>query len=763
MFHVVTSWGPGGYELYGKRFLETFVEFWPESIPLTVYYHDTELPEDALRFSFRATFVKLNDVDPEFNTFRERAEKINGVDAKTGRYDYRLDAYKFSPKVFAVSHLAGQLKEGQLIWLDADTFSHDKVDEDFLKSIQPADADMVCLRRTGIYYSETSYVSYTLNTPTIQFLLDMRDLYVDGEIFHWREYHDGFIFERLMYIHILHGLKVYSLTPPDYAGLEAFENSLLATKMHHLKGNLKDAKSVEPAEPVLITRYDQLNELVKYYAQGNNYFAILETGTWAGKRAIEMSNAAFAAGAQHVYYEGYDLFEGANDSTDKAEFNTKAHHTREDIVKLLDDYADQVRRNGRKFTFNIVQGDTKKRLKKVSGFNFAFLDGGHSHETASHDFRVALAGDTPVIVLDDYITTDPAGGDQPDEHKGTNLVFDSASMDANNLQARVYDSIDPVMGGGVTHLAVLAKKSAKKLPTLPCPKGNSGWRPMIVEPRDCVEDASLVHNLEENLKLIKEWVKPCKAHDGVLFIASGGPELGSQTEEIKAEKGFIGLTYNRPVKIMAVKHAMPYLREAGIVPWGLIVLDPREIGENSTHGVKRQDLFDMVPKETICFVASMTNPEVTKYLLETGHRVVGWHAYTQGLANYKKWPQDAELITGGTCSAWRALGLGRTLGFQEFHAYGVDLCVDEKLADKTAKDEAGRPKYLTVSPNAGKDKFITTGELIAAAQDIQQLVGFAKQAGFEFYVHGERFGGTVYKEAVKNLRMNRENFWENYQ
>jgi hypothetical protein len=43
----VTSWGPGGYELYAKKFLESFKAYYPANVSLLAYYHDCELPDDA--------------------------------------------------------------------------------------------------------------------------------------------------------------------------------------------------------------------------------------------------------------------------------------------------------------------------------------------------------------------------------------------------------------------------------------------------------------------------------------------------------------------------------------------------------------------------------------------------------------------------------------------------------------------------------------------------------------------------------------------
>ena len=67
---------------------------------------------------------------------------------------------------------------------------------------------------------------------------------------------------------------------------------------------------------------------------------------------------------------------------------------------------------------------------------------------------------------------------------------------------------------------------------------------------------------------------------------------------------------------MCVKHSYPHLLANGIKPWACVVLDPRSIEGESTHGIVRKDLFKTIDPSTKFFIASMTDPSVTKYLIE---------------------------------------------------------------------------------------------------------------------------------------------------
>ena len=61
---VVTSFSPSGYDLYGKRMLDTFEKFWPHDVKLYVYYEGNK-PEDATP---RAEWISL-DADQDRAAF----------------------------------------------------------------------------------------------------------------------------------------------------------------------------------------------------------------------------------------------------------------------------------------------------------------------------------------------------------------------------------------------------------------------------------------------------------------------------------------------------------------------------------------------------------------------------------------------------------------------------------------------------------------------------------------------------------------------
>ena len=167
------------------------------------------------------------------------------------QYTFRLDAIKFCHKVFAITDCAFGLcetveKPGWLVWLDADTVAVRPLSRYNLLQSLPKGSDLVHLGRKNFTYSETSFIGLNLESqPPIDFLGDFLGAYLSGELLHYREWHDGFIFERLLTIYKAHGLKFHDWTgdldiKSMTEGKQAFELFPLGDYVKHKKGKKKD-------------------------------------------------------------------------------------------------------------------------------------------------------------------------------------------------------------------------------------------------------------------------------------------------------------------------------------------------------------------------------------------------------------------------------------------------------------------------------------------------------------------------------------------
>jgi len=236
---------------------------------------------------------------------------------------------------------------------------------------------------------------------------------------------------------------------------------------------------------------------------------------------------------------------------------------------------------------------------------------------------------------------------------------------------------------------------------------------MQIVTKNCVPDETIQGNIRENLRLIENWLPVCKENKESIVIASAGPSLNPQE---------ILEWYHKGVKVVAVKHALKKLKEAGITPWACILLDPRpHVGEF----IEYPDL------ETKYFVASMVDPEVTRHLIKCGAQVYGYHAAVGAKENecIPLHHRDGKhiLIQGGSATATRGISLLEALGFSDMHLYAYDCCYFNK-PDLNEKKENGRFKYEEVTLGAqtwgGKEverTFWTEGQFLAQVQEFEQF------------------------------------------
>lgn len=742
----VTSMNEEGFKLYGKKMLEAVDKYWDKGLQLICGFHDFDIHEYDPPVSDVISYRNLNEIN-ELIEYREQFKKYDGTQFGNG-YNWRMDAIKWCHKVFCIGETAFEMAEqeihpGWLVWLDADTLTQKPFSASDLAPYLNDKVSIVHLGRTATDYSETSFIAFNLNRENpVRLIADLVGAYISGEVLTYREWHDGFIFERLLNIYKAHGTETHNLTPHAKT-LDAFGVSPLSQWMEHFKGNKKNKAAANDDRSNTVApdvngpkRYGQLLKIVQHY----NVESVVETGTWNGGRAIQMAEAAFANGKEQFSYTGFDLFEEATDETDKKELNTKAHNSYEAVSNRLREYQERKAEEGKVFNFALYKGDTNVTVLEVAPeADLAYIDGGHSYGTTKSDWLHITA---PVVVFDDFFSKDSNGNIPDEDGCGTNQVIDEVVEEIKSEElgwrVKVLPSTDGVRGGGITHLAVVIKED--DLPDLP----SEFYRvPIVVTPKDCMPDDYILNNVKENLKRIPydNWVHTCGLTEDHLIIVSGGnvnyETLQINLENMKAD----GIGY----KVACVKHSLPKLMKHKIVPDYCVVLDPRPIEGESTHGIKRKDLFKKFSKRKTTFlVASMTDTSVVDYLLENGAKIKLWHAYSEAIrdkSNMKELKLNEKsgidkgtvFVTGGTCAAMRTFGMFHILGFRHFHFYGFDcsiLNMTEEMSEEVL--DTGQKKYFKVEIDG--EIYWTTGELLAMAQDCEKLFD-RKDIDFKIHFH----------------------------
>jgi predicted O-methyltransferase YrrM len=738
---LITSFNEDILKTTASHLIQSIKDNVEPSVKLSAYHHDCKLDAYSLAESDSFNFKNLHDIK-EYEDFLKDKADHNGTEAGAIPYNAKLDALRWSHKVFALTEEAFSLAEknikaGWLIWIDADTYFKKRLTKEDILFILPEGADIV-------YNSDDPYfMAFNLNKqPPLDLLGDLRGAYISGELIQYREWHDMFLIERLMNIYSAHGMKIH-------------KTSQINNYMYHFKGlydptknPIRDSKgnrlfplSEETTPDIKPNRYSQIVDLIRHYKPKS----IIETGTWNGGRAIEMALTAFEY-TDTLNYIGYDLFEDATVETDHEEFNGKAHNKMSAVQKRLEEFAEHVKENKNKtFTFKLIKGNTRETLTdQQSKFDMALIGGGNSIQTVQHDFDCVKQ--TDMIVMDHYFREDDDNLIPNEAYQGVNEVFKKINK-KSGIRKFVLPSGDKVKGGGFTHLVTLLTN--QKLSKIP----NRLQRvPIVVNPRDCVPKDYIRNNIKENMKLIDKnrWLGKYSLHLDIGIIVSGGPNV--DYNEIKKI-----LKENPDAVLLCVKHSYPGLIANGIKPWACVVLDPRDIDGVSTHGIQRKELFKTIEPSTKFLLASMTDPSVTKYLQKNNADIWGWHAFTESLRDDEDrkhgmknnqvkirdelgMAQGTTLITGGTCAAMRSIGILHTMGFRQIHLFGFDSSLKdeptkEMLKETTgAEDEEPRPKYFQVSVK--ETPYWTTGELLAMAQDCERT--FAdKSMGINFIFHGK--------------------------
>ena len=751
--NVVTAFNENSLKDHAHQMFQRVEKYWHPDIKLTAYYFDCDI--SAYDLPDCIEYKNLEELEG-FTEFRTNMNVHDGTENGTLDYNWRIDTLLTAPKVFALTEEAFCIAEdraegGWLIWMNTNIIPIANLTSDYISKFFPEGSDLVHLSGdttadTPDQYSNPSFMAFNLNHRSpIDILGDLRGAYESGELLSYREWHDAFIFEGLLNIYRAHGMRVHTLTPSNTRkGLVAtpFRDYLVDLEDSNRALRDSDGNRVFPLSDselppdIRPNRTKMLADIIRYYKLSS----FIETGTWNGGRAIEMALAAFE-NKDEVTYTGYDLFEDATEETDKEEFNLKAHVNIRAVEKRLTEFKETMKKDKNKiFNFTLIKGNTRDTLVKGEP-DLALIGGGNSIITIQNDYS-KLEG-ARIKMVDNYFSEDSDKKMPSKKFHGANILIQTLE----NVKRIVLPSSDPVKNGGVTHYCMIYSEATT--PPLPDSLLNV---PIVVHPRDCVDKEYIQSNIMANMKLINKdkFLGKCIPNTGEVIVISGGHSTDfNKVKQLIKEKP--------EVKVLCVKHSYPKLLENGIKPWACIVLDPRSIDGESTHGVVRKELFKIIDPTTKFFVASMTDPSVTEYLIEKKANIYGWHAFTESLRNEEERekeienqkvhvmpnlgiPEGSTLITGGTCAAMRCLGIMHTMGFRKFDLFGFDSSMkDEPTTEQRkettgAEDEEPRPKYIQVAVR--DENFWTTGELLAMAQDCERVFNDTSM-NLTLTIHGE--------------------------
>lgn len=200
---VVTTFNQSGYNKYGSRMIQSFIQNWPTDITLYVYAEDCTVKESATNVVVK----DLHATIPALVAFKERWKNdpkavgklaIGPVDRKGKQpgIGFRWDAIRFSHKVYSVCHTGRTCDTDVLFWMDADTVCHSPITHEFIDSMIKNNG-LCFLGRPNKYTECGLYAMNLCDTITKQFLIEFQKAYDTGRLFTMQEWNDCWVFDEV--------------------------------------------------------------------------------------------------------------------------------------------------------------------------------------------------------------------------------------------------------------------------------------------------------------------------------------------------------------------------------------------------------------------------------------------------------------------------------------------------------------------------------------------------------------------------------------
>ncbi len=246
--NCITSFTWDGYQKYGKRFIETWKEFWPHSIRLTVYYEGPEF--DDFEFHSGVSWRPIEEVEylQDFLNNIKHFPIMNGIVGD--KYDINYDA-RMARKAFMEVHACRQYG-GKVFWLDADASTEKHVPEVFLDQCLPDDKFSCYLGRDGWYFTESGFLGFNADHPLAkEFFRNYLHLFITGVIFTQQWWHDciGYDCTRFLANRNGHEGEFVNLAAGVPKGhMHPYMISAPGQYMTHWKGDRKDTGKLRPED-----------------------------------------------------------------------------------------------------------------------------------------------------------------------------------------------------------------------------------------------------------------------------------------------------------------------------------------------------------------------------------------------------------------------------------------------------------------------------------------------------------------------------------
>jgi hypothetical protein len=179
---AVSTFNEAGFNLYGRRMIESFREYWHPDVDLVDYSEGWGAVGS----------VDLLGESPWLAEFKAR-------NRSRPFKDYRWDAVRFSHKVAALCHAAQNTDPDLLIWIDGDVVTHAPVTMDDIAEMAPAGDEWIAwLDRKGMHPECGLFILNCRQPRHAEAIRTFERMYSDDLLFRLPEFHDSYVLQRVV-------------------------------------------------------------------------------------------------------------------------------------------------------------------------------------------------------------------------------------------------------------------------------------------------------------------------------------------------------------------------------------------------------------------------------------------------------------------------------------------------------------------------------------------------------------------------------------
>ena len=227
-YFCVTSMNQKIFDRCGKLALDSYIKYWPSSIPLILY------DEDGTLSRYQSNKIQVRS----FDNIRPKVKQMKNL-------GHEKKVIRFSNKAFSWLDAIENPPGTHLIWLDADVATKDTITSSWLDSFIEDNVsthigvDFPAVKHdwnSKIYYTcETGFFCLDLSRAT-EFIDLYKDVYANPTNYDFRHLYDGDVYG--LCVKSLEGkMPMLDLNPKKHH--TAFSRIVLKDKLAHYKGKIK--------------------------------------------------------------------------------------------------------------------------------------------------------------------------------------------------------------------------------------------------------------------------------------------------------------------------------------------------------------------------------------------------------------------------------------------------------------------------------------------------------------------------------------------